>query len=79
MHVRTYELYHHHLVTKKKMEPYDFNQDRMLEKFEYSQYLADKDSGRIKDVYQKYKTKEKKQRKERKEQNQIRENQGLRF
>lgn len=59
MNLRTYQQVHYQLVTNHRQRPYDFNADQMLDPAELRQYLADKKSGRLKDVYKKFLTEEK--------------------
>lgn len=57
--LRTHEVMKYPLANKKKMLPYDYNQDRMLEPFEHQKYLRDKQSGDLNTVYQKFRDKKK--------------------
>lgn len=67
MNLRTHQIFHYPLVEKRNQEPYDVNGDLMMEPFEMRQYLADKASGRLKDVCRKYEEKKKAEDRLRKE------------
>lgn len=67
MNLRTYQIFHYPLVEKENQKPYDVDGDLMLEPFEMRQYLADKVSGRLKDVCKEYEEKKKAEERRRKE------------
>lgn len=67
MNLRTHQVFHYPLVEKSNQQPYDVDGDLMLEPFEMRQYLADKASGRLKDVFKEYEKKKKAEERRRKD------------